>query len=86
MASPWSKLRTAQHHASYPPEERAERNRLAQARYRERHAKRQAEARAIISILMRQSWNAADVKRLAAALRTTLGRSGTAALRKQLGR
>ena len=86
MASPWSRLRTAQHFERYPPEERAERNRLAQARYRQRHAKRQAEVRAISSILMRQRWYAADVKRLAAALRAMLGRSGIAALRKQLGR
>ena len=86
MAAPWSKARTAQHYARYPVDDKAERNRLAQAQYRQRTAKRRASVRAINNILMRQAERADDISRIAAALRAALTPDGIAALRRQLGR
>jgi hypothetical protein len=83
----WAKMREAQHYARFPPGERRERNRLAQARYRKRHGKALTEVRAITNFLLRQSYTYPhDIKRLAAALRDTLDREGMALLRRELGR
>ena len=86
MAAPWSKLRTAQHYARYPAEDKAERNRLAQARYRQRSAKWRTSVRVIGNILMRRAERADDIGRIAVALRAMLTPDGIAALRRQLGR
>jgi hypothetical protein len=67
-----------------PPEEKRERNRLAQARFREAHAKRLALAREVTNILVRQTEHRDDIPRLAEALRAVLSKEGVAALRKAL--
>ena len=67
-------------------DEKAERNRLAQARYRERTAKQRANVRAVSNALMRQTERADDINRIAAALRATLTPAGIKALRQALGR
>jgi hypothetical protein len=61
-----------------------ERNRQAQARYRERHAERLALVRKITSILKRQSWHQGDAVLLAAALRRLLGDESVRALGREL--
>jgi hypothetical protein len=81
-------VRTAQHRARYPLltlEQAAERNREAQARYRERHTERLAIVRKIGAVLKRQSWHAQDADNLAADLHRLLGRDCTKALRRALG-
>jgi hypothetical protein len=86
MGTPWSKLRTAQYRARHPQVDRRESRRLAQARYRKRHAKALAEARFVANFLMRRAEYHGDIERLAAALRSRLTRAGIAALRAELGR
>ena len=49
----WSKLRYEQHLSRFPPEERGERQRQATIRYRQAHAERLAQVRAIGNILVR---------------------------------
>jgi hypothetical protein len=82
----WSKARSAQHDARYPPEQRGERNRLTQARYRARHAKRDAQVRVVVNILRRQSSGHDDAARLALALRELLGAFSSKALITELRR
>jgi hypothetical protein len=67
-----------------PPKLKGERNRQAQARYRERHAERLALVRKIAAILKRQSWHQDDAVLLAAALRTLLGDESVRALGREL--
>jgi DNA-binding protein H-NS len=55
--SPWSPERVAQHAQTYPPDEKAKRNRLAQQRYRKVHAKRIAKVRTITNMLLRGEIN-----------------------------
>jgi hypothetical protein len=81
MGTPWSPLRYEQWYSRHPKVERRESKRLAQARYRVRHAKRLAAARRVANILVRQS---PDVHDLAAALRATLAPADLALLRKTL--
>jgi hypothetical protein len=83
-AGRWTKQRDAQHQAVYPPELRGERNRQAQARYRERHAERLALVHKISAILKRQSWHQEDAVVLVAALRTPLGDQCIRALGREL--
>jgi len=71
-------------HAALSPEEKRERNRLAQARFRESHARHIAAVREITNILVRRSERYDDIPRLAGALRTVLSKEGVAALRKAL--
>jgi hypothetical protein len=52
MSGEWGKEREAQHRAKYPPAEKGERNRTAQARYRKYHAKQIAAARRLANILL----------------------------------
>jgi hypothetical protein len=63
---------------------KGERNRQAQARYRERHAERLALVRKISAILKRQSWHQDDAAVLVAALRTLLGNECIRALGREL--
>jgi len=84
----WSEVRTAQHRARYlslTPEQAAERNREAQARYRERHAERLALTRKISAVLKRQSWHQDDADVLAADLHRLRGDECIKALRRALG-
>jgi len=64
-----------------------ERNRLAQQRYRQRHAERIKQTRAVAGLLMKQIWHPQDVEALARALRELIGRDCVkdlaAALRRQ---
>jgi hypothetical protein len=80
----WSKERAARHEAAYPAAEKRERGRLAQARYRERHARRLAAARQVGSILLRTADHHDDAERLADALRVLLRPSGIEALVREL--
>jgi hypothetical protein len=83
-----SKVRTAQYRPRYPsltPEQAAERNREAQARYRERHAERLALTRKISAVLKRRSWHQDDAAVLAADLHRLLGDECIKALRRALG-
>jgi hypothetical protein len=66
--------------------ERRERNRAAQARYRERHATTLVEARKMAALLARRKWHAADMARLADMLRGFLGEPGVKALVRELHR
>ena len=68
---PWSRERRAQHRARFPPEERATRNKEAQARYRDRHAEDRARVRRVTNVLMRCSGFA--VTELADVIRDYLG-------------
>ena len=74
----------AAHRAAFPPGEKRERNRLAQARFREAHARHIAAVREITNILVRRSERYDDIPRLAGALRAVLSKEGVAALRKAL--
>lgn len=69
----WDKYRTAQHQRMYPPEQKGERNRLAQLRYRQRHAARIKQARAVAGLLMKQTWYPQDVEALACTIRELIG-------------
>jgi hypothetical protein len=55
-------------------DERRERNRQAQARYKKAHAEILSTARRVGQILMRQTWYARDATELAAAIRGLIGR------------
>jgi hypothetical protein len=80
-----SKVRTHRpRYASLTPEQAAERNREAQARYRERHAERLAITRKISAVLKRRSWHQDDAAVLAADLHRLLG-DECEALRRALG-
>src|ERR1700746_1424605 len=72
------------HQATYQPELKVERNRQAQARYRERHAERLAQVRKVSAILKRQSWHQEDALVLIAALRTLFGDECIRALGREL--
>jgi hypothetical protein len=80
----WTKPRDAQRQALYTLKFRRERNRQAQARYRERHAERLALVRKISAILKRQSWHQDDAAVLVAALRTLAGDECIRALGREL--
>ena len=82
----WSKQRYEQHQSQFPPEERAERNRAAQAAFRKRHAEKLRRARRVMNILVSDRWHHDTVKELAAGLRTFLTKDGVRDLRKELGR
>lgn len=84
MGTNWSEERTAQYRARHPAVDRSEQKRLAQRRYRARHAKRLEQVRTITNILMRQTSHAGDMKLLAKALRAGLTRDGIATLRTLL--
>jgi hypothetical protein len=87
MGTPWNKERRAQFRSRHPAVDRAESRRLAQARFRQRHAKQLTQVRAVAAILMRQSgWFPPDIRRLAAKLQALLGKENAAALRRQLPR
>ena len=57
----------------YPHDQRGERNRQAQARYRARHAKSLIKARSVASMLMKQSWYPSDIAKLARTIRELVG-------------
>lgn len=78
----WSGERQAQHDALFRDAEKAERNRLAQARFRERHAKHRADVRKVTNLLLRR--DGLDPSGLAKALVECLGPSSAKALRKEL--
>jgi hypothetical protein len=82
----WSRERSAQHYGRYPIEQRGERNKAAQARYRRRHAKRDARVRIVVNILRRQRHHHDDLARLAAALRGLVGTAFSKALATALRR
>ena len=67
-------------------DERRQRNREAQARYRARNAKLLVHARKVANILVRQSWRHDDIKIIVAALRASFTKEGIAELRKELAR
>jgi hypothetical protein len=72
MGTNWTPLRFKQHQANYPPEEKAERNRLAQARYRARRAEHNAKVRTVVNIVSRQRSDHGELEQLATALRGLL--------------
>ena len=80
----WSRERMAQHRACFPREEAGERNRLAQARYRARHAKQRASVRKITNLLLHRHRDGLDLSALAAALCECLGQPGAKALCEEL--
>jgi hypothetical protein len=80
----WSEERSEQHRGRFPPEERGERRREAQQRYRKRHRKQLAQARKVMGILLRQTSYHDDVTALAAALRDCLPADDIRALRRAL--
>jgi hypothetical protein len=82
----WSKERTAQHAAAYPADDRRERNRLAQRRYRERHKRKRAHIRTITNILTRQAQHHGELKRFVDALRALMQDEWLKALQKELRR
>jgi hypothetical protein len=51
MAGGWTRARFEQHRSRYPREERALRNRAAQARYRRRYADERARVRRVANLL-----------------------------------
>jgi hypothetical protein len=85
MGTRWSKERHEQYRALHPVVERSEQRRLAQQRYRQRHAAKLALLGEVTNILRRQGEYPDDAKRLAAALRK-LWPTGIKALRTELGR
>jgi hypothetical protein len=70
----WSKGRYERHQATFPPEEKAERNRVAQETYRRRNRERIAAANTARAILVRQNWYAGDAEALAAAITSSIGK------------
>jgi hypothetical protein len=81
MATRWSLLRSQQHWARFPPEERRARNAAAQVRYRERHRRRLLAARKLTTAATR-----GDVAAIADGLRALLTETSIKALRKNLAR
>jgi hypothetical protein len=81
----WGRVREEKHARMYPPEEKTERNRQAQVRFRERHAAVIADAREAFNILSR-SRDHNDAKRLARILRKRLMSSERKALIAELRR
>jgi hypothetical protein len=81
----WSPERFAQHQSRFPSEQRAQRNRQAQARYRESHAIDLATARKLMAILTRQSGRADDMQQLADLLRQRYREASLRQLRVELG-
>jgi hypothetical protein len=67
-------------------DDRRERHRAAQARYRKTHAATLAEARKVAAFLARRKWYASDMARLAEMLRGLLGEVGVMALVQELRR
>jgi hypothetical protein len=68
-----------------PEDDHRERNRLAQALYRKRHAKRLANARKVANAMLRQSFCAdGDIARIAEGLAETFTKAGIRDLRKAL--
>jgi hypothetical protein len=69
----WTYLRFVQHQSRFPPDERAARNKEAQARFRERHADDRAGVRRVANLLNRRLVrDASFVAGLARAIRTCL--------------
>ena len=72
MGTTWSRERIARHEAKFPPEQRQERTRIAQANYRERHQEWLRRARLAANILSRHR-KPGDIEELAHVLRYCLG-------------
>jgi DNA-binding NtrC family response regulator len=66
-----------------PAAEKAEANRLAQRRWRERHARRRSIVQQVSSLLLRKKWPD-GIQQLANLLHQTLNREGIRALRRAL--
>jgi transcriptional regulator of acetoin/glycerol metabolism len=69
MGTRWSIARRAQYEARHPPVDRREQKRLAQARYRQRHADRLRKSRRVADILSRQTHWPGHIRELAALIR-----------------
>ena len=67
-------------------DDRRERHRAAQARYRKTHAATLAQARKVAAFLARRKWCAGDMARLAEMLRGLLGEVSVTALVQELRR
>jgi len=66
------------------PEQKAEYNRLAQARWRERHAMKRFAAQQISNAILRRQWTDETIAELASALTSVLNSAGIVALRRAL--
>ncbi len=66
------------------PEQKAEHNRLAQARWRERHAMKRFAAQQISNAILRRQWTDETIAELASALTSVLNSGGIVALRRAL--
>jgi hypothetical protein len=80
----WTGEREAQHAAVYPPELKAERNRQAQARYRERHIGQRRTIARIANLLQRQSWDDRHFEQLGTLLHRIMGKAEIVKLRRAL--
>jgi hypothetical protein len=80
----WSPMRWKAHQAAFPPEEKGERNRKAQADYRARNRIRIKAANKIRAIVVRQTWNHGDEEKIAQALKLLLSPEGIAEVVKAL--
>jgi hypothetical protein len=70
----WSKGRYERHQATFPPEEKAERNRVAQETYRRRNHERIEAANTARAILVRQNWYPGDAGILASRIVRSIGK------------
>jgi hypothetical protein len=80
----WSPQRVEAHYKAFPPEQKDERNRQAQADYRARNRKRIAAANKIRAIVVRQTWNYGDEQKIADAFKLLLSPESVAEVVKAL--
>jgi hypothetical protein len=83
-AREWSPTRHRIHLEAFPPEQKGERNRQAQADYRARHRKQLDDANTVRAILVRQDTRPGDDKVMAAALVRLLGAEYAAQVQNEL--